>query len=223
MVVLSLLIARPHKANSDLAILARTRALLVSYTIGEPACVITIRTSFAAPPWTPAISRWWPYSAKRAEITYPVRAPQMHRHHLVPHLFVHTHERLIPQNTSIRHQDMHSAKGVQACLDNLLALLGGTDGSDCFPTGCTSVNVCQTFNVKIGEHTRFDLLDDPFGPLLRHIVHNDVRAQLGKHQSVRPAQTGTGARDDDCLALEFDGGGGLLGRLGTARFAEPAL
>lgn len=69
--------------------------------------------------------------------TYPVCAAQVHRDDLIPHLFVHTHERLVPQNARVGNEDMDSAKGVETSLDDLLALFGRADGGYGFTASCS--------------------------------------------------------------------------------------
>jgi hypothetical protein len=61
----------------------------------------------------------------------------VHRDDLIPHLLVHTHERLVPQDARIGDEDMDSAKGVKTSLDDLLAFFGRADGGYGFTASCS--------------------------------------------------------------------------------------
>lgn len=50
--------------------------------------------------------------------------------------------------------------------------------------------------------TSLDLFDDGRCALGTNIVHDDVTTELSEHESIDASQTGTGASNDDSLAIK---------------------
>ena len=58
----------------------------------------------------------------------------MYSHDLIPHFLVHIDESLVPQDTGIRDENVHRAKGINSGFDDSIAILSGADGSDSLAT-----------------------------------------------------------------------------------------
>jgi len=118
--------------------------------------------------------------------------PQMNSDDIIPLLLVHGDERLVTQDASIRNKNVNATKGIKSSLDDSIAILSRGNCGD----GLTT-SLC-------------DFFDDSVGTLGANIVHDNVGTELGVHESIGTAEAPTCACDDDSLAVEADGGIGLL-------------